>query len=162
MTRRGREALDAAVEAARALPSDGWLQRLAEGDPFGPVEALLGQVRGTVYARAKAQEAGYGLETELAEPDGALVGAAAAAMEALEALARPLAALTRRLEAILEDAPDWLDCAGAGAGRGGDQRADVAARDAGRVDRLARAGRRGRRSRLRRLAGDRAGRGARI
>ena len=31
------------------------------------------EVRGTVYARAKAQEAGYGLETELAEPDGALV-----------------------------------------------------------------------------------------
>ena len=105
----GNQALDAAVEAARALPSDGWLARLAEGDPFGPVEALLGQVRGTVYARAKAQEAGYGLETELAEPDGGLVSAAAAALEALEALARPLAALGRRLEAILEDAPDWLD-----------------------------------------------------
>ena len=106
---QGAQALDAAVEAARALPSDGWLARLAEGDPFGPVEALLSEVRGTVYARAKAQEAGYGLETELAEPDGNLVSAAAAAMEALEALAKPLAALSRRLEAILEDAPDWLD-----------------------------------------------------
>ena len=49
------------------------------------------------------------METELAEPDGSLVSAAAAAMEALEALAKPLAALSRRLEAILEDAPDWLD-----------------------------------------------------
>jgi ATP-dependent DNA helicase DinG len=106
---QGAQALDAAVEAARALPSDGWLARLAEGEPFGPVEALLSQVRGTVYARAKAQEAGYGIETELAEPDGNLVSAAAAALEALEALARPLAALGRRLEAILEDAPDWLD-----------------------------------------------------
>ena len=105
----GASALDSAVEAARALPSDGWLQRLAEGAPFGPVEALLAEVRGTVYARAKAQEAGYGLETELAEPDGALVGAAAGALEALEALGQPLAALTRRLEAVLEDAPDWLD-----------------------------------------------------
>ncbi len=105
----GATALDSAVEAARALPSDGWLQRLAEGSPFGPVEALLGEVRGTVYARAKAQEAGYGLETELADPDGALVGAAAGALEALEALGQPLAALTRRLEAVLEDAPDWLD-----------------------------------------------------
>ena len=66
-------------------------------------------MRGTVYARAKAQEAGYGLETELAEPDGALVGAAAAALETLEALQKPLAALARRLEAVLEDAPDWLD-----------------------------------------------------
>ena len=43
------------------------------------MDGLDAEVRGTVYARAKAQEAGYGLETELAEPDGALVAAAAAA-----------------------------------------------------------------------------------
>jgi ATP-dependent DNA helicase DinG len=105
----GARALDAALEAARALPSDGWLQRLVEGLPFGPIEALLAEVRGTVYARSKAQEAGYGLETELAEPDGALVSAAAGAAEVLESLTKPLAALARRLEAVLEDAPDWLD-----------------------------------------------------
>jgi len=105
----GALALDAAVEAAKALPSDGWLQRLVEGSHFGPVEALLSEVRGMVYARAKAQEAGYGLETELAEPDGALVASAAAAAEVLESLQKPLAALSRRLEAVLEDAPDWLD-----------------------------------------------------
>ncbi|MEO5808526.1 MAG: ATP-dependent DNA helicase [Sphingomicrobium sp.] len=106
---QGATALEAAVEAARALPSEGWLARLSEGSPFGPVEELLHHVRGTVYARAKAQEAGYGLETELAEPDGNLVSAAAFALESLDALAKPLAALTRRLEAILENAPDWLD-----------------------------------------------------
>jgi ATP-dependent DNA helicase DinG len=105
----GARALDSAVEAAKALPSDGWLQRLIEGAPFGPIEGLLAEVRGTVYARAKAQEAGYGLETELAEADGALVSQAAAAMGLLEALQKPLAALARRLEAVLEDAPDWLD-----------------------------------------------------
>src|SRR5918997_3887799 len=105
----GAQALEAAVEASRALPTDGWLQRLVEGDPFGPIEAVLAEVRGTVYARAKAQEAGYGLETELAEPDGALVSQSAAAMQALEALQKPLAALARRLEAVLDDAPDWLD-----------------------------------------------------
>src|SRR6185369_15101476 len=105
----GARALDAAVEAAKALPSDGWLQRLVEASPFGPVEALLSEVRGMVYARAKAQEAGYGLETELAEPDGALVSQAAASMATLESLQKPLAALGRRLEAVLEDAPDWLD-----------------------------------------------------
>ena len=108
---QGAEALDAAVEAARNLPSDGWLQRLGENDPFGPVERLLSEVRGSVYARADAQEAGYGLETELANPDSALIEAAAGALAALDALARPLAALARRLEAILEDAPDWLDSA---------------------------------------------------
>jgi ATP-dependent DNA helicase DinG len=105
----GARALDAAVEAAKALPSDGWLQRLVEGVPFGPMEALLLEVRGTVYARSKAQEAGYGLETELAEPDGALVSSAAGAAEVLESLNKPLAALARRLEAVLDDAPDWLD-----------------------------------------------------
>ena len=108
---QGAQALDTAIEAARALPTDGWLQRIAEDSPFGPIERLLSEVRGMVYARAKAQEAGYGLETELAEPDAALVSGAAGALEGLEALARPLAALTRRLEAILEDAPDWLDTA---------------------------------------------------
>jgi ATP-dependent DNA helicase DinG len=105
----GAVALEAAVDAAKALPSDGWLQRLVEGSPFGPLEALLAEVRGTVYARSKAQEAGYGLETELAEADGGLVSGAAAAMQSLEALQKPLAALARRLEAVLEDAPDWLD-----------------------------------------------------
>jgi ATP-dependent DNA helicase DinG len=105
----GAQALDAALEAARALPSDGWPGRLVEDAPFGPVEALLAEIRSTVYARAKAQDAGYGLETELAEPDGALVTAAARALDALEALQKPLAALSRRLDAVLEDAPDWLD-----------------------------------------------------
>src|SRR5258707_1857109 len=62
-----------------------------------------------VYARARAQEAGYGLETELADPDGAWLSQAAASMAMLEALQKPLAALARRLEAVLEDAPDWLD-----------------------------------------------------
>src|SRR2546430_4787769 len=51
----GARALDAAVEAAKALPSDGWLQRLGEGDPVGPGEGLLGRGRGAGYARAKAQ-----------------------------------------------------------------------------------------------------------
>jgi len=105
----GAAALDQAIEAARAFPSDGWLGRIAEGAPFGPIEGLLAEVRGTVYARARAQDAGYGLETELAEPDGALVARAAAALEAIEALNKPLAVLARRLEAVLEAAPDWLD-----------------------------------------------------
>ena len=91
------------------MPSEGWLARVAEGSPFGPAEALLGEVRSMVYARAKAQEAGYGLETELAEPDGALVSQAAVAVETLETLQKPLAALERRLDAVLADAPDWLD-----------------------------------------------------
>jgi len=105
----GALALEAAIAAAALLPGDGWLQRIAEGLPLGPVEKLFAQVRGTVYARASAQDAGYGLETEMAELDGAIVEAAAPALEALEALFRPLTALGKRLEAVLDDAPDWLD-----------------------------------------------------
>jgi ATP-dependent DNA helicase DinG len=105
----GAAALDQALNAAQALPADGWLARIADDAPFGPLETLLGEVRSTCFARARAVEAGYGIETELAQPDGALVSASAAAAEALEALVRPLAALARRLEAVLEDAPDWLD-----------------------------------------------------
>lgn len=105
----GAAALDAAVAAAHDLPGEGWLQRIAEGEPFGPMERLFAAVRGMVYARATAQDAGYGLETELAEPDAQLVETAAPAAEVLERLHRPLLALGKRLEAVLEDAPDWLD-----------------------------------------------------
>jgi ATP-dependent DNA helicase DinG len=107
---QGALAIQAAGDAARALPSDGWLQRLADGEPFGPVEALLGAVRGLVYARDESKnDAGYGLETELAEPSPELIDAASSAVHALDALYRPLVALGRRLEAVLAEAPDWMD-----------------------------------------------------
>jgi ATP-dependent DNA helicase DinG len=105
----GAAALEAAIQMAGALPGDQWLQRIGESMAFGPLERLLAAVRGTVYARASAQDAGYGLETEMAELDPQLIDAAAPAVEALEMLHRPLLALGRRLEAVLEDAPDWLD-----------------------------------------------------
>ncbi|WP_404373451.1 ATP-dependent DNA helicase [Sphingomonas sp. MMS24-J45] len=106
----GGRAISDAVAAAQALASDGWLQRIGEGAPFGPIEALLAAVRGLTYARAeKDGEAGYGLETELAEPDPALIEAAGPAAEALDALVRPLVALGRRLEAVLDEGPDWMD-----------------------------------------------------
>jgi len=107
---QGALAIAAAGDAARALPSDGWLQRLADGEPFGQVEALLAAVRGLVYARDESQgDSGYGLETELAEPSPELIDAAAGAAQALDALYRPLVTLGRRLEAVLAEAPDWMD-----------------------------------------------------
>jgi ATP-dependent DNA helicase DinG len=105
----GERAIAAACAAAAELPSDSWLGRLAEGLPLGPIEKLLSAVRASVYARARAQDAGYGLETEAAELDGPLIEAVAPAAEALEALVRPLARLRQRLEAVMEDGPDWLD-----------------------------------------------------
>ena len=107
----GGEAIEAALEAAQALPSDGWLQRLHDGEPYGPLETLLAAVRGCVYARDESggQEAGYGIETEAASLPGNVIEAAGRAQEALAAIRRPLAKLGARLEAVIEDGPDWLD-----------------------------------------------------
>ncbi len=105
----GASAINAAVAAAQALPSEAWLSRLAENSPFGPIEAMLGQIRGVVYARADGDDAGYGLETEAAELSGPMISSVEPAMSALDQLLRPLVQLGQRLEAILADAPDWLD-----------------------------------------------------
>ena len=107
----GALAVQAAREAAEALPGDGWLQRLAEGEPSGPIEALLAGVRAAVHARDESggQDAGYGLETEAAQLPGELIELADGAQAALAALRTPLVRLGVRLEALLTDPPDWLD-----------------------------------------------------
>ncbi len=107
----GAKAIAAARHAAEALPGEGWMQRLHENQPSGPLEELLAAVRGTVYARDESggQEAGYGLETEAAQLDGAFVERAVAAQAALADLRSPLMRLGVRLEALLAEPPDWLD-----------------------------------------------------
>ncbi len=107
----GGKAIAAARHAADALPGDGWLQRLLEGAPSGPLETLFGAVRAVVYARDESggQEAGYGLETEAAQLEGGFVELAGQAQSALAALRSPLIRLGVRLEALIEDGPDWLD-----------------------------------------------------
>lgn len=109
----GAEAIDAAREAARALPGEEWLRRIVERGPEGEIERLLSVVRDTVLARAARPDGeadpGYGLETDVGEVDGDLIDAATSAARALEAISAPLQRLSRRLTAVLEDAPDWLD-----------------------------------------------------
>jgi ATP-dependent DNA helicase DinG len=110
----GGKAIAAARAAAEALPGDGWLQRLGENLPSGPLEELFAAVRATVHARDESggQEAGYGLETEAAQLDGDFVELAGAAQAALAELRSPLIRLGVRLEALLAEPPDWLDGAG--------------------------------------------------
>lgn len=107
----GADAIATALDAAEALPGEGWLQRIVESAPSGPVEELLAAVRALVYARDESggQEAGYGLETEAAQLDGAFVELAGSAQVALAQLRIPLIRLGTRLEAIMEEPPDWLD-----------------------------------------------------
>lgn len=114
----GGAAVEAAVAAAQALVSDGWLQRLHDNEPYGPIENLLAAVRALTYARDESanglsgQEAGYGIETEVADLPGKLIQLAQEAMGALTEIRAPLVKLGVRLEAIVEDAPDWLDAQG--------------------------------------------------
>ena len=107
----GGKAISAARAAAEALPQDGWLQRIADSTPSGPIEALLSAVRAITYARDESggQEAGYGIETEAAQLDGNFVELAQQAASALAEIRRPLIKLGVRLEALVEDGPDWLD-----------------------------------------------------
>jgi ATP-dependent DNA helicase DinG len=110
----GARAVATARVAAEALPADGWLQRVGEGAPSGPIEELLAGVRAMVYARDESggQEAGYALETEAAQLDGRFVELAGQAQAALVALRQPLIRLGVRLEVILTEPPDWLDGSG--------------------------------------------------
>ncbi len=110
----GGEAIAAACKAGQLLPSDGWLQRLNENAPLGPVEALLAAVRTATYARDESGgiDAGYGIETEASGLPGEVIEAAGAAAEALASIRVPLIRLGGRLEAILADPPDWLDAQG--------------------------------------------------
>jgi ATP-dependent DNA helicase DinG len=107
----GGRAITQARDAAELLPSDGWLARLLDGQPLGSLEELLAATRALVFARDESggQDAGYGLETEAAQLDGAFVEVAGVAQEALEALRQPLVRLGLRLESLIEDGPDWLD-----------------------------------------------------
>jgi ATP-dependent DNA helicase DinG len=107
----GASAIAAAREAAQMLPADGWLQRLGENAPFGPIEQLLAGVRSIAHARDESGglDVGYGLETEAAQLPGEMIELAAEAQAALAALRRPLARIGTRIEAIMADPPDWLD-----------------------------------------------------
>ncbi len=107
----GGEAIIAARDAALALPAEGWLARIGEASPFGAIEALLWQIRLAVLARDESggQDAGYGLEIETVDLPGELIEASGEAARALEAIRQPLSRLRARLDAVLSDAPDWMD-----------------------------------------------------
>ena len=115
--------LDAALQAARALPAPGWSLRLAEGQTpdVGGVEAgqenaseaVLRLVRQQVLARAPASEPGRRatLECDLHPTNDGLTDAASRLARALTRIATPLQTLVARLAARLEDEAEELDSA---------------------------------------------------
>jgi ATP-dependent DNA helicase DinG len=109
------QALETAVQSARALPGDSWLARLAAAPhlrhPVGPTEAFLALVRDQVYARAPDVEDGYSLETETRPADAALREAASRLDTALGRLHAPLLDLAGHLTRRLDDEAAALDSA---------------------------------------------------
>lgn len=103
------EALKATLEAARALPAPGWNARFGGGGARGPAEQFLALVRQQVYARAKATEAGYDLETETQPALPGVLETAEDLAAALLYLAQPMRALSARLMALLDERADELD-----------------------------------------------------
>ncbi len=103
------EALQGIIEAARALPGEGWLRRVADGVPAGPTERFLVEVRALVRARAKESDSPHGLEADCAAPPETLQVQARNLGQALDALLRPMRSLTQRLAQRLTDEADTLD-----------------------------------------------------
>lgn len=101
--------LEQALIAARALPGDAWLPRIAGNNPIGPTEAFLAIVRRQVYARSQGADDPYGIETDTRPPLPGLVDAADSLERALARLAEPMVALAKRLAARLEDEAQKLD-----------------------------------------------------
>ena len=100
-----RQALHQAIQAATALPGEGWSGRIAppngEVNPIGPLEAFLVAVIEQLRARSSGSE--IGMECA-ARP--ALERVRDTAREAAGALARieaPLLALARHLEDVLDE-----------------------------------------------------------
>ena len=108
---KGQEALKEALQAAAALPGDGWGARIAEGRPAGAAEAFLMAVRGQVYARAADPDSPFDIECETSDPAPGLGEAAQALDGALARLAEPLKRLRRALMARLDDEAAELDTA---------------------------------------------------
>ena len=106
-----REALDAALTAARSLPGNDWHQRLAAGAAQGACERFLALVRRQVLVRAPHPESGYGIEAPIYPLVPGLAEAGAALVAALDGIARPLRLLAADLSAFLDQEVERLESA---------------------------------------------------
>ncbi|HEV7267833.1 MAG TPA: ATP-dependent DNA helicase [Falsiroseomonas sp.] len=101
--------LEDALQAARALPGQGWPSRLAENDPRGATEDFLHAVRRQVLARIRDDDAGYGVECDVHPLNPGVPEAAEKLGAALARLHAPLQTLRDRLNARLEDEAEELE-----------------------------------------------------
>jgi ATP-dependent DNA helicase DinG len=101
----GAKTLIDVLAAARVLPSDDWVRRVAEGRGLQSFEKLLVLVRQQVLARAVLADNGYGLQAEVRPPVEGLMEAAVLLADGLDRLAAALKRLGDTLRSRRED-PD--------------------------------------------------------
>ncbi len=113
--------LDAALQAARALPGPGWSSRITADHPElggleagrpNPTEAFLHLIRHQVLARDAKDEAAWGaLECDVFPIGPGVAEAADRLARALARIAEPIATLRERLLARLDEEADDMDAA---------------------------------------------------
>ncbi len=106
---KAREALEAALQAARALPANEWHQRLASDAPQGACERFLALVRGQVLARVPEPRSGYSLEAPVLPLAPGLDEAARSLAAALARIAQPLELLAAELGGLLDAEAERLE-----------------------------------------------------
>ncbi len=100
--------LEAALLAARALPSPGWQQRLSAGDA-NPTEAFLHALRNQILARAREEAGRMDIEADLHPASEPVLTTATALARALARLLDPLKTLHDRLTSSLDAEDTEMD-----------------------------------------------------
>jgi ATP-dependent DNA helicase DinG len=101
--------IEAALEAARALPGQGWENRLSSSQPLGSGETFFMHLRAALYLRVSDPDSLYDLQCELYPTPDNVVAAARDFGSALATLAIPLTRLINWLVKHLDDNVDQLD-----------------------------------------------------
>lgn len=104
-------ALDALLRAAGRLPGEGWLTRLRDGQPKGPVEVFLMLISKQVYARADPRDVQgpFGLEVGVEEPSPELQEAGLLARDLFRDITKAAKRLHDGLADRLREEADDLD-----------------------------------------------------
>jgi ATP-dependent DNA helicase DinG len=105
----GAHALDTLLVRARALPGEGWLNRVRHGQPQGAIEGFLTAVYAQVRARSGRQSSTYSLECETRPLNDDVPSAARKAYEALAGMRSPGNTLMTRLQTIRNNGEDTLN-----------------------------------------------------
>ncbi|MBE7636465.1 ATP-dependent DNA helicase [Sneathiella sp. P13V-1] len=107
----GQAHLQDAINASFCLPKDGWMKRLEDGLPNGPMETFLHLIKGQVRARSGAPDSPYSIECAATEFVDGVEEAALKLEKALADLATPLMKLAKTLVKRLDEDAEELDTA---------------------------------------------------